>query len=148
MASNEDPSGVYYDTLSFTSDAVVLGDFDANGVVDCDDLDFFVGNLDVAAAGDLEQLDLNNDSMVTIDDANFHITTLIETSNGQEGTFPGDFNCDGTVDVLEDAFILVANLNTTVSSYSLGDVDFTGEVDVLGDAFILIANLGNSNNPQ
>ena len=34
----------------------VLGDFDGNGVVDCDDLDFYIGNIDSAATGSLAQL--------------------------------------------------------------------------------------------
>ena len=71
----------------------------------------------------------------------------METSNGQVGTFPGDLNCDGAVNVLGEAFILVASLGNNVSSYSDGDINFDGTVNVLGDAFILVANLGNSNNP-
>ncbi|MDA8563271.1 hypothetical protein N9L06_02340 [Mariniblastus sp.] len=125
----------------------VLGDFDGNGVVDCDDLDFYIGNIDSAATGSLAQLDLNEDGMVTIDDANFQITTLVQTSNGQTGTFLGDLDCDGSVDVLEDAFALIANLGDPATSYSQGDINFDGTVDVLGDAFLLIANLGSTNNP-
>ena len=145
-ASNESASGVYYDTISFAvaSDAVV-GDFNGDGLVDCDDLDGFVGNLDVDATGGLEQLDLDGDTMVTEADANQHITTLVETSNGQVGTFPGDLNCDGSVNVLGDAFVLVGSLGQTVSAYSDGDINFDGTVNVLGDAFILVGNLGSSN---
>lgn len=142
-------SGIFYDNLSFSdAAATVLGDFDGNGMVDCADLDFFLGNLNVAATGELEQLDLDGDMMVTIDDANMHITTLVSTANGVQGTFPGDLDCDGSVDVLGDAFILVANLGSDVSSYSDGDINLDGTVDVLGDAFALVANLGMSNNPQ
>ena len=72
---------------------------------------------------------------------------MIETSNGVVGTFPGDLNCDGTVDVLSDAFSLVANLGGFSTSYAQGDINFSGTVDVLGDAFALIANLGRTNNP-
>ena len=57
----------------------------------------------------------------------------------------GDVNCDGVVDVLGDAFTLVANLGSSASSYSQGDINLDGIVDVLGDAFVLIANLGNTN---
>jgi len=72
---------------------------------------------------------------------------LIETSNGVVGTFPGDLNCDGNVNVLGDASILVANLGGSVSSYAQGDINFDGTVNVLGDAFVLVGNLGNTNAP-
>ena len=58
---------------------------------------------------------------------------------------PGDANLDGRVDVLNDAFALVANLDTTGgATWALGDFNGDGNVDVLGDAFILIGNLGRS----
>ena len=78
-------------------------------------------------------------------DATTHITTLVQTSNGNTGTFPGDLNCDGEVDVLGDAFALIGNLGNAVTSYSQGDISFDGTVDVLGDAFTLIGNLGSTN---
>ena len=124
----------------------VQGDFTGDGVVDCDDLDGYVGNIDDPATGTLAALDLDGDGVLSAADANTHITTLVVTSNGGTGTVPGDLNCDGEVDVLDDAFILVANLNAPVASYSLGDANFDGVVDVLGDAFILVANLGFPNN--
>ena len=56
---------------------------------------------------------------------------------------PGDANLDGVVNVLGDAFILVANLGTT-SGAGWVDSDFNadGMVNVLRDAFPLVANLG------
>ena len=58
---------------------------------------------------------------------------------------PGDANLDGSVDVLNDAFILVANLGQpTGAVWTLGDFDGDGSVSVLGDAFVLVANLGRS----
>ena len=54
-------------------------------------------------------------------------------------------DCNGTVDVLNDAFALVNNLGSTVMSYADGDVNFSGNVDVLADAFTLILNLGRTN---
>ena len=80
-------------------------------------------------------------------DANTLITTLVQTSNGQVGTFPGDLNCDGTVNVLGDALILVVALGSSVTSYSAGDINFDGVVNVLGDALVLVGQLGNSNAP-
>ena len=69
----------------------------------------------------------------------------METSNGLTGTFAGDTNLDGVVDVLEDAFTLIDNLGTVVTSWSQGDTDADGTVAALGDAFVLISNLGSSN---
>ena len=58
---------------------------------------------------------------------------------------PGDANLDGQVDVLGDAFALVANLGVTGgATWAQGDFNGDGDVDVLGDAFILVGNLGRS----
>jgi len=130
-------------TGGVVSDAV--GDFNGDGIVDCDDLNSYVGNLGSDATGALAQLDLDGDTIITLDDANQHIATLVATSNGQIGTFPGDVNCDGAVNVLGDAFVLVGNLGQAVSAYTDGDLNFDGSVSVLGDAFILVGNLGMDN---
>ena len=137
------PSGSF--TLTVTP-AAVLGDVNLDGVVNCVDLDGYIGSIDAAADGALAALDIDGDGTLEASDATTHITTLIETSNGVVGTFPGDVNCDGSVNVLGDAFALVANLgNTNATSYSQGDINFDGQVNVLGDAFVLVANLGMSN---
>ncbi|MDA8563729.1 hypothetical protein N9L06_04675 [Mariniblastus sp.] len=59
---------------------------------------------------------------------------------------PGDANMDGQVDVLGDAFPLVANLGITNGGATWAQGDFNGDgfVDVLNDAFTLVANLGRS----
>ena len=75
------------------------------------------------------------------------VENFVMTSNGQVGTFLGDFNCDGEVDVLGDAFILVNSLGSSVMSYSDGDVNLDGTVDVLSDALVLVGNLGSTNTP-
>jgi hypothetical protein len=126
---------------------VVLGDFDADGDVDCDDLDGYIGNLGVTVDPTLAPLDLDNSATLTGSDANTLITTLIQTSNGLTGTFPGDLNCDGEVTVLGDGFVLLRNLQNPVTRYSQGDINFDGFVSVLEDGFTLIANLGMTNNP-
>ena len=92
----------------------LLGDFDLDGDVDLTDLDQYNGNIGSAAIGALELLDLNDDGTVGADDFAQHYTTLVETSNGEKGTFAGDLNLDGTVDVLGDAFALIGNLNSSV----------------------------------
>jgi len=61
---------------------------------------------------------------------------------------PGDINLDGSVDVLNDAFVLVSSLNVSGdTSWAQGDFNADGTVNVLGDAFILISNLGRTLNP-
>lgn len=139
-----DSGSVFIDSVTLVEGRA--GDFDNDGDVDADDIDFYSGNLGVAATGALEQLDLNDDGMVTIADHDLHVSTLVETSNGQVGTFLGDINLDGKVDVLGDAFTLVGNLNSAGPySYGLGDLNGDQRVDVLGDAFLLVGNLGESN---
>ena len=123
------------------------GDFDADGDVDGDDVDFYVGSLDQPATGELAQLDLDGDGDVTIEDHNLHVTTLVVTSNGVAGALLGDVNLDGKVDVLNDAFALVGSLGLSVTSRSQGDLNADGLVDVLSDAFLLIGQLGQSNDP-
>ena len=130
--------------------ADVLGDFDGNGVVDCADLDGYIGNIGTSVAGvtgGLANLDFDLDDTITEEDAEMVIGTLVVTSNGFTGTLLGDLDCNGTVDVLNDAFALVNNLGSIVTSYADGDVNFSGNVDVLNDAFILVGNLGMSNEP-
>lgn len=123
------------------------GDYDGNGVVDCADVNGYVGNIGAPAEGALAALDIDGNGTIDETDADTHITSLVETSNGVVGTFAGDVNCDGTVNVLGDAFVLIGSLSTSVDSYEQGDINFDGFVDVLGDAFVLVANLGLSNTP-
>ena len=145
--------GFWLDSVLVTTDLTVepqpsvAGDFNNDGVVDCADLDGYVGNIGATVAANLTlaPLDIDNDGTITATDADLQITTLTATSNGQVGTFPGDLNCDGTVNVLGDAFALIGSLGTAVTSYAAGDINFDGTVDVLGDAFILIGNLGMTN---
>ena len=129
-------------TATFTP---VIGDFDDDGDVDGDDVDFYIGNLFKPATGELAPLDLDGGGEVTIADFNLHVTTLVVTSNGVTGALLGDVNLDGEVNVLNDAFILVENLGQTVTSRSQGDLNADGVVDVLGDAFLLVSQLGQSN---
>ncbi len=124
------------------------GDFDQDGDVDLDDLDQFNGNLDSPATGALVSLDLDGDGTVGANDFQQHYEQLVETANGQKGTFAGDVNLDGTVNVLGDAFALVGNLNNPASSWAEGDLNADGTVNVLGDAFLLVGNLGNSNGSE
>ena len=134
-------------TLTQVVTPVGLGDFDGNGVVDCDDIDSYIGILGMPATGTLADLNLAEDVTINFADVEFLVENLVMTSNGETGTFLGDFNCDGEVDVLGDAFILVGSLGSSVMSYSDGDVNLDGTVDVLSDALVLVGNLGSTNTP-
>ena len=135
-------------TLNAGGAPELTGDFDSDGDVDADDIDFYSGNLDRPATGDFEQLDLDGDQVVTLADHDSHVTTLVQTSNGQTGALIGDANLDGVVDVLNDAFVLVDNLGTSTGGYANGDFNADQAIDVLTDAFRLVGNLGQSNEPQ
>ena len=134
-----------YDWLFAQSLPKVPGDFNGDRMVNCDDLDAYVGNIGVAATGALAETDLGGNGTVDFVDVGLFIQFLLETSNGVVGTFAGDLNCDGHVDVLGDALILVGNLGNSVTRYSDGDIDFDGSVTVLSDAFTLVRNLGRTN---
>ena len=143
-------AAVHLDNIAITvveSTADVSGDFDGNGVVDCADLDGYIGSIGASVAGStgLANLDFDSDGTISEEDADQVLQTLVVATNGITGTFLGDFNCDGTVDVLSDAFALVGSLGQSVTSYSDGDANFDGTVDILGDAFALVANLGETN---
>lgn len=123
----------------------LVGDFEPDGDVDADDIDFYSGNIGQAATGNLAQLDFDGDGIVTLDDHQFHIETYVQTPNGP-GTFVGDINLDGSVNVLGDAFALVGSLGlTSGAGYANGDLNADGAVNVLGDAFALVGNLGRNN---
>jgi hypothetical protein len=147
FASNDSPTGVFYDNLSFAIPSALLGDFDNDGDVDLADLDQYNQNLGKTVAANPGLADLDLDGSGTIDAADFaqHYGTLVETSNGGKGTALGDVNLDGVVNVLGDAFALVGNLNNPATSWSQGDLNADGNVNVLGDAFGLVGNLGANN---
>ncbi len=137
-------AGDQFFSIAVPGGGTLLGDFDNDGDVDLLDLDRYNQNIDADAVGALADLDLDGDGTVGANDFETHYGQLVETSNGQTGTFAGDANLDGTVNVLGDAFTLVANLNSPATSWSQGDFNADGIVDVLGDAFLLVANLGMS----
>jgi hypothetical protein len=142
-ASEEQKPQIRFTAVS--GPAFRLGDFNGDGFVNLSDLDQYNGNIDASAVGPLEALDLDGDGIVGANDFRQHYETLVETSNGQVGTFAGDLNLDGTVNVLGDAFALVSNLGNSAISWGQGDFNADGVVNVLGDAFALVANLGQSN---
>ena len=80
-------------TLTQVVTPVGLGDFDGNGVVDCDDIDSYIGILGMPATGTLADLNLAEDVTINFADVEVLVENLVMTSNGQVGTFLGDFNC-------------------------------------------------------
>jgi len=125
--------------LTVEPSPVAAGDLNTDGVVDCDDIDEFIDN-DGSAV-----FDVDSSGVVDAADVEFLVTTLVQTSNGEVGTFLGDLNCDGQVNVLGDALILVTGLGSAATSYGQGDINLDGQVNVLGDALVLVTNLGNNN---
>lgn len=139
-------TGSIVGTWSFNGTAAgLVGDLNGDGSVDGSDIDRYIGQLGLPPVGDIANLDVNGDAIIDSQDVEFLIENFVMTSNGQTGTFLGDLNFDGSVDVLGDAFILVANLGNPATSYVDGDINLDGEVTVLGDAFALVANLGRDN---
>ena len=122
----------------------VVGDFNNDFVVDLSDLDQYIGNLNQPATGELAQLDLDADGQITTDDFEIHFSQLVETSNGQTGTFTGDANLDGTVG-MTDAMALLMNLGSTTTSWGTGNFNADQKIDILRDAFALVRNWGGSN---
>jgi hypothetical protein len=138
------PDGIGVDGI-YVVPAAVPGDFDRDGDVDTDDIDFYNGNLSQLASFNPE-LDLTGDGTITLADHDLHVTTLVQTSNGETGAIIGDTNLNGVVDVLNDAFALVGSLgNSGPLGYAAGDLNADSVVNVLGDAFRLVGNLGLSN---
>ncbi len=145
----------YFDDFKITA-VGQPGDFDYDGDVDIDDINQFSGNIGASPVGNLASLDLDSDGDIDGHDMTMHYSQLIETSNGTTGTYAGDLDLDGDVDVVDigggDGATLIQNLGTTSgANWSNGDLDGDGDVDVIGiapffgDASIYISNLGNSN---
>ena len=112
-----------------------LGDLDGSGAISGPDIDLLCAAYGSAPAGDID-LDLDSDGVVGDSDRDRLVERIA-------GTRLGDVNFDGLVNVLGDAFVLVANLGTVSgATYAQGDFNCDGIVDVLGDAFILVSNLG------
>lgn len=136
----------YFQLFESSVIGALIGDFNLDGDVDAEDIDFYGGNLGNPALGNL-RLKLADDELpvYTLADHDTLIREFVQTSNGQTGAIVGDINLDGTVDVLGDAFILIGNLGSNaVSGYANGDLNADQRIDILGDAFRLVANLGRS----
>jgi alkaline phosphatase len=116
------------------------GDFDGNGSVVADDLDALAAAI---RAGSTDgAYDVNGDGSVDADDLELAVTLWADTSIEQAtGTIPGDFNLDGTVDLL-DLNKLTANYNGA-GGWTLGDGNGDGLIDLL-DLNKLTANYNST----
>jgi len=126
----------------------IIGDLNADGAVDVDDINLYPSQLGLTTTNSNfnPAFDLNGDGAITLADHNVLVTDFVQTSNGLIGTFLGDANLDGSVDVLSDALALITNLSSSGPvGYAEGDFNADQLVNVLGDAILLIGNLGASN---
>ncbi|MEM6332528.1 MAG: PEP-CTERM sorting domain-containing protein [Planctomycetota bacterium] len=129
-ASNDAPSAVNYDELSFgeNTGAFLNGDFDADNAYTAADIDALFANLGNPA------YDLDNDGDADSDDAARLVDGLI-------GTAPGDANLDGQVDT-SDLAILAANFGSNVTTWAQGDFNGDGSVGT-PDLAILASTFGS-----
>ena len=128
-------------------DQFINGDVDDDDDADVEDINQFPDALGESALffGDF---DLDQDGVITLADHDMLINDFVNFSIDDTeftGTLVGDINFDGCVDVLGDAFVLVASLGGPGPfGYQDGDLNADNLVTVLGDAFRLVANLGRS----
>ena len=142
LGDNNGLNGEIFRITSATIAASTDGDYLRDGIVNLTDVDLLRANIGTGATGAAATFDLNENGTIDFPDLEQLLGDFVVTSSGSVGTFPGDLDLDGQVNVLGDAFILVENLGQAVDSYSDGDINGDGVVDVLGDAFILVGNLG------
>lgn len=114
------PQGGGWDAGAYERAVALLGDFDGSGVVDAVDIDLLFAAL--RATEDDLRWDLNDDRQVTTLDADFLITTILQTQRG-------DVNLDGIVNAI-DLGTIQSHLFTANPSWAAGDVTGDGMVDV------------------
>ena len=141
MASG-DAWGVYYAT--FVEISARAGDCNTDGTISPADVDLLCDNI---GSGDPALFDMDGDGDVDEDDMIFHVETFLEfDSDGDglvdgQGTFRGDFNCDGTVNGT-DLSVMSANFGAAVG-FAGGNASIDGVVNGT-DLSILSGNFGNS----
>jgi hypothetical protein len=85
--------------------------------------------------------DLNNDDQIDGQDMKVLMEDGFRTTVADIRNDAGEFQPDGVVNVLREAFVLTANLGMENPRYQDCDLNLDGEVNVLGDGFILIGVL-------
>ncbi|MEO0587909.1 MAG: dockerin type I repeat-containing protein, partial [Planctomycetota bacterium] len=117
--------------LTVTLDTI-LGDFDADGDVDADDIDLLFDNLGNPT------FDLTGDATTDQADIDKLIGNILNT-------FPGDANLDGQVGTA-DLAILAGNFNQSARGWATGDFNGDDTVDT-GDLAILAGSFGQGTPP-
>lgn len=127
-------------TVTLSVDASPIeGDFNGDVQVNIADIDLLLAALH---AGSVDPIyDVSRDGEVTLDDLNFLITNLVQTSSGT-GTWYGDVDLDGDVDRTDAAAVSVQFGRAGTPTWASGDWDASGTTD-LADMAKLQANLGN-----
>ena len=112
-------------------------DFDGNGDVDADDIDILCTNMGDPA------YDLDGDGDTDEDDLIYLVENLVQWNDGAdsgEGTYQGDFNLDGEVN-LTDLQTMTGAFGATGVGWADGNVNCDDVVD-LTDLQILKGNFG------
>lgn len=104
------------------------GDFDGNGIYECDDIDALTQ--EIAAGTNNPQFDLTGDNAVNRDDLTEWRAEAGAVNLASGAPFPaGDANLDGTVDV-SDFNLWNGSKFTNIAAWCSGDFDANGAVDV------------------
>jgi hypothetical protein len=128
----EDPAGSPTPCVSFAP-----GDFDGNGVWDCDDVDALVAEIFAGTNNPL--FDLTGDGVVNSDDlADWLVIAGAENLPSGDPYVPGDANLDGVIDAV-DYNIMYDNFNMEGVGYCGGDFNADGIVGI-ADVAILCGN--------
>ncbi|MEM6332531.1 MAG: family 16 glycosylhydrolase [Planctomycetota bacterium] len=126
---NGQGGAIWLDAVSLIADAALLGDFNADGSIDANDIDALLANL-----GD-PVYDLTDDGLANDADLDALLADIL-------GTTRGDANLDGAVDTA-DLAILAASFGNAVTSWAQGDFNGDGSVDT-SDLAVLAAQFGAS----
>ncbi|HEY6565784.1 MAG TPA: hypothetical protein VIY86_14945, partial [Pirellulaceae bacterium] len=103
------------------------GDFNIDGVLNCNDLDTLVAS--VVSGSNRAERDLTGDGLYTVADVTNWLGRAGSRNLGPGRTYlPGDANLDGSVDG-SDFNIWNANKFTTRSSFCSGDFNADGSID-------------------
>jgi hypothetical protein len=121
-------AGDQFVTVTYTP-ANVSGDFDGNGVYECDDIDGLVA--EIVAGTNTASFDMTGDGTVDTDDLDAWLAEAGSvgglTASGNP-VLPGDANLDGSVNG-QDFVVWNANKFTTNAAWCSGDFNADGSVN-------------------
>ncbi len=136
-------------------DVYPTGDFNCDGVVTLEDMNFFKTQIQKTRSGELPliadgqayldyiECDLNGNSELNADKSGLAAACVTDKDRAilYQFVLPGDANLDGCVDASDEA-VVQANVGTAAGmDWSQGDFDFDDDVDA-DDLALLTANLG------